>query len=380
MAGLYVHIPFCAAICEYCNFTRGLVEQAVKARYVVALTDDIRRAAAPVTVDSIYFGGGTPSLLTASELRAIVDACREAFAVTADAEVTLEANPESVSQAAAEAWLAAGVTRVSLGVQSFRDDDLRRLGRAHTAAGAVEAVQALRAAGVDNLSLDLMLWLPEQARADVLDSVSRLIDLGPEHASLYLLEIYPNSPLKEAIARSGWSQAPDDDAADMYLDAMAAIESAGYAQYEISNVARPGRESRHNLTYWTDGDWLAFGAGAHGAGPADRWRVVSGTTDYIQRVAEGRDVVAERWPRDPVTRLEEALVMGLRLTRGLDLPWFAARYGVDVWARYGAALAPFVQAGHLVHDPGRRICLTRTGMLVANDAMMVLLDRRDAVE
>lgn len=380
MAGLYVHIPFCAAICEYCNFTRGLVEQAVKARYVAALTADIRRSAAPVAVESIYFGGGTPSLLTPAELQAILMACREAFEVAADAEVTLEANPESVSTAAADAWLAAGVTRVSLGVQSFRDDDLRRLGRAHSADGAVAAVRALRAAGVDNLSLDLMLWLPEQTRADVLDSVARLVDLGPEHASVYLLEIYANSPLKEAIARSGWSQAPDDDAADMYLDAMAALDAAGYEQYEISNVARPGRESRHNLTYWTDGDWLAFGAGAHGAGATERWRVVSGTTDYIQRVADGRDVVAERWPRDPATRLEEALVMGLRLTRGLDLPAIAARYGVDVWARYGAALAPFVRAGHLVHDPGSRICLTRAGMLVANDAMMVLLDRRDGVE
>lgn len=380
MAGLYLHIPFCAAICEYCNFTRGLVEQAVKARYVEALVADIRRSAAAVAVDSIYFGGGTPSLLTVTELRAVIDACRASFAVAGDVEVTLEANPESVSAEAAEGWLGAGVTRISLGVQSFRDDDLRRLGRAHTAEGAVAAVAALRRAGVDNLSLDLMLWLPEQTRAHAAMSVARLIDLAPEHASVYLLEIYPNAPLRDAMARSRWSQAPDDDAADMYLDAMARLEAAGYAQYEISNVARPGRESRHNLTYWTDGDWLAFGAGAHGAGPLDRWRVVSGTTDYIQRVAVGLDVSAERWPRDPETRLGEALVMGLRLTRGLDLPAVHARYGVDVWARYGPALEPFARAGHLRHEPGERICLTRTGMLVANDAMMVLLDRPNAVE
>lgn len=373
MAGLYLHIPFCAAICEYCNFTRGLVQDAVKAQYVEALATDIRRSAADVAIESIYFGGGTPSLLTPAELTGILHACRDSFAVTSEAEITIEANPESVSAEAAAAWLAAGVNRVSLGVQSFLDDELQRLGRVHSADGAVAAVRALRAAGVENLSLDLMLWLPEQTGAHVSSTVSRLIDLAPDHASLYLLEVYPNAPLREAMARAGWSQAPDDDAADMYLDAMARLEDAGYAQYEISNVARPGRESRHNLTYWTDGDWLAFGAGAHGAGPADRWRVVSGTTDYIQRVTRGDDVVAERWPRDAATRLEEALIMGLRLTRGLDLPAIAARYGVDVWARFGAALAPFIAAGHLVHEPGRRIFLTRTGMLVANDAMMVLL-------
>lgn len=380
MAGLYLHIPFCAAICDYCNFTRGLVADAVKARYVEALTADLRRSAAPVAVDSIYFGGGTPSLLTPAELRAILDACRASFAVSPDVEVSFEANPESVTARAADAWLAAGVTRVSLGVQSFRDEDLRRLGRAHTVDGAVSAVGELRRAGVENLSLDLMLWLPEQTRDDVRASVARLIDLAPEHASLYLLEIYPNAPLREAMARSGWSQAPDDDAADMYLDAMAALDAAGYHQYEISNVSRPGRECRHNLTYWTDGDWLAFGAGAHGAGAVERWRVVAGTTEYIQRVTDGRDVVAERWPREGETRLGEALVMGLRLTRGLDLAAIRARYGVDVWSRYGAELEPLVRAGHLSHRPGQRICLTRTGMLVANDAMMVLLDRRDAVE
>jgi oxygen-independent coproporphyrinogen-3 oxidase len=176
------------------------------------------------------------------------------------------------------------------------------------------------------------------------------------------------------MARSGWSVAPDDDAADMYLETMAALEAAGYRQYEISNVARPGRESRHNLTYWRDGNWLAFGAGAHGADDAGRWRVVSGTGDYIRRVAEGVDTAAERWPRDPATRCEEALFMGLRLVEGLDLPRFLDRYGLDVWARFGRGLQPFLDAGLLVHEPGRRISLTRPGMLVANDAMTVFLD------
>ena len=374
MAGLYVHVPFCAAICHYCNFTRGLLDEAVKARYVRAVVTDITRHGRGAPIDSIFFGGGTPSLLTPAEVRAVVDAVRGAFTLAPDAEVTLEANPESVTEAQTAGYLEAGVNRVSLGVQSFRDEELARLGRVHSAAGAAAAVEALRAAGVTNLSLDLMLWLPEQTRAHLRESIARLIDVGPDHASVYLLEVYPNSPLKDTMARGGWVVASDDEAADMYLDTMDTLESAGYGQYEISNVARPGRESRHNLTYWRDGDWFAFGAGAHGAVDDTRWRVVSGTTDYITRVEAGEDTAAERWPRDAATRCEEALFMGLRLAEGLDLARIATRYGVDVWARFGAALQPFVTAGHLVHEPGRRIFLTRPGMLVANDAMAVFLD------
>ncbi len=380
MAGLYLHVPFCAAICNYCNFTRGLLDEAVKTQFVVALQTDIRRHAEAVTVDSIFFGGGTPSLLTAGEVAAILRACRASFAVSASAEITLEANPESVSAESLEGYRAAGVNRLSFGVQSFRNDELHRLGRLHSAERAAEAVALARAAGFDNLSLDLMLWLPQQTPAQLRESVDRLITIGPEHASLYLLEVYPNAPLREEMARSGWSVAPDDDAADMYLDAMTTLERAGYRQYEISNVARPGRESRHNLTYWRDGEWLAFGPGAHGARDHERWRVVAGTGDYIGRVTAGVDVAAERLPRDRASRLEEALFMGLRLADGVDLATIAQRYGVDVWETYGPSLAPHERAGHLVHEPGRRIFLTRAGMLVANDVMAVFIGHGITVE
>lgn len=380
MAGLYLHVPFCAAICNYCNFTRGLLDEALKAQFVAALQTDIRRHAEAVRIDSIFFGGGTPSLLTPAEVAAILDACRASFEVAPEAEITMEANPESASAPALEGYRRAGVNRLSFGVQSFRDEELQRLGRLHSAARAVEAVALARAAGFDNLSLDLMLWLPAQTREHLRESVARLIDVGPEHASLYLLEVYPNAPLREEMARSGWSVAPDDDAADMYLDTMAALEEGGYRQYEISNVARPGRESRHNLTYWRDGEWLAFGPGAHGARSDERWRVVSGTGDYIQRVSAGLDVAAERWPRDRATRLEEALFMGLRLNDGLDVAAITARYGVDISQTFGDALAPHVRAGRLVHEPGRRMYLTRAGMLVANDVMAVFIGHGITVE
>jgi oxygen-independent coproporphyrinogen-3 oxidase len=283
VAGLYLHIPFCQAICSYCNFTRGLLDEAVKAQYVAALVADLHRHAEPVDIETIYLGGGTPSLLTPAELAAILSACRTSFAVAADAEITLEANPESVTAASLAGYRAAGANRLSFGAQSFRAEELVRLGRLHGPERPAEAMALARAAGFNNLSLDLMLWLPGQTLAHARESVDRLIGIGPDHASLYLLEIYPNAPLREEMARAGWSVAPDDDAADMYLEAMATLDAAGYRQYEISNVSRPGRESRHNLIYWCDGDWLAFGSGASGARGETRWRNVAGTSDYITR-------------------------------------------------------------------------------------------------
>jgi oxygen-independent coproporphyrinogen-3 oxidase len=373
VTGLYLHIPFCQAICSYCNFTRGLLDEAIKAQYVDALIADLRRQAEPVAIETIYFGGGTPSLLTPAELDAVLSACRASFDVAADVEITLDCNPESVTAASLAGYRAAGATRLSFGAQSFRAEELARLGRLHTVERPAEAVALARAAGFDNLSLDLMLWLPGQTVAHARESVDRLVAIGPEHASLYLLELYPNAPLRENMARAGWSVAPDDDAADMYLEAMAALDAAGYHQYEISNVSRPGRQSRHNLIYWRDGDWLAFGSGAHGARGNLRWRNVAGTGDYIARVRDGASAVAETTPRDASTRAEEALFMSLRLAEGVDLARMREHYGVDVWARYGAALAPFERAGHLVHEPGRRIRLTRQGMLVANEAMSVFI-------
>src|SRR5205085_6271774 len=194
--------------------------------------------------------------------------------------------------------------------------------------GACEAVAMARAAGFDNLSLDLMMWLPQQTVPEWLESVDALIELRPDHASLYLLELYPNAPLREDMARGRWSLAPDDDAADMYLQAMERLEAAGYTQYEISNVARPNRQSRHNLKYWQDGEWLGFGCGAHSTRAGVRWKNVSSTEMYIAGLAAGESVTSERRTLDPETRLEEALFTGLRLNEGLDLGDIEARYGI----------------------------------------------------
>ena len=269
-------------------------------------------------------------------------------------------------------FLAAGVNRLSYGVQSFRDDELGRLSRLHSAARAVEAFGLARAAGFDNISLDLMMWLPQQTVAQWLESVEALIALGPDHASMYMLEIYPNAPLRDAMARGTWSVAPEDDAAEMYLSGLDRMDKAGYAQYEISNAARPGRHSRHNLKYWTDGEWLGFGSGAHSTRAGTRWKNVSATGEYIAAVAAGEQVARERRPLSAEERLEEALFTGLRLNAGLDLPAVKVRYDVDVWNRYAEELQPFVDQGVLVYD-GRSLRLPRAGMLLAHEIMSVFI-------
>ena len=372
MLGLYVHIPFCSAICNYCNFNRGLFDASLKEQYVAALLREIASQGDGSAADTIYFGGGTPSLLEPSEIAAIVQACRHAFAVAGDAEITLEANPETVTPGRLAGFRVAGVNRLSYGVQSFRDEELQRLSRLHSASRAAEAFAMARSAGFDNISLDLMMWLPQQTIAQWLASVDALIALGPEHASLYILELYPNAPLREAMARSKWSQAPDDDAAEMYLQAMGRLDAAGYEQYEISNVARNGRQSRHNLKYWTDGEWLGFGCGAHSTRRAVRWKNLSSTTEYIAVVASGGQLGVERRELTSREALEEALFTGLRLTRGIDVHTIKARYNADVWGIYGEELERFREAGLLIYD-GRLLRLSRAGMLLANEVMSLFL-------
>ena len=372
MLGLYLHIPFCSSICNYCNFNRGLFESGLKDRYVDALEREILEAGRGEPVDTVYFGGGTPSLLEPAEVGRLVHACRRAFAVTADAEVTLETNPETSNVQRMEGFRAAGVNRVSFGVQSFRDSELKRLGRLHSSDRAVAAFEEARAAGFDNISLDLMMWLPEQSAGNWAESVDRLIQVGPDHVSFYLLELYPNAPLRDDMARAGWSLAPDEDAAEMYLTGLAALDAAGYQQYEISNACRAGRESRHNLKYWTDGEWLGFGCGAHSTRDGARWKNVSATGEYISRVAGGHPVAVDVRNMAASERLEEALFTGLRLTEGVDILAAGRRYGVDVWGRYGGDLEPFLAAG-VLRQTGERLWLTREGMLVANEVMQVFV-------
>jgi len=404
--GLYIHIPFCAAICNYCNFNRGLFDADLKRRYVDAVVREIRayrhdafpssqprpnpkfplipnpqspqspipnpESPIPSDADTIYFGGGTPSLLDPDDVARIVRACEDVFDVARDREVTLEANPESIDAARLAAYRGAGVNRLSIGVQSFRDAELRRLSRLHDADRAAGAYRDARAAGFDNVSLDLMMWLPQQSVSEWLASIDAALALAPDHLSLYLLEVYPNAPLKDDMARARWSQAPDDDAAAMYVEAMERLEEAGLLQYEISNVARRGRQSRHNLKYWTDGEWLGFGCGAHSTRDGVRWKNISSTTEYIETISRGQSPAVDARCLTPDERLGDALFTGLRLVDGIDANAIQTRYGVDLWRRFGHDLERFLDAGLLRRD-GARLWLTRRGMLLAHEVMAVFV-------
>jgi oxygen-independent coproporphyrinogen-3 oxidase len=269
---------------------------------------------------------------------------------------------------------------VSFGVQSFDDEELKRLGRIHSAARAKDAVGAARAAGFGDLSVDLMLWLPGQSFASWRRTVDQAIELSPDHLSLYLLELYPNAPLKEAMARAieapagagPWTQAPDDDAADMYLQALDRLDAAGFVQYEISNVARPDHSSRHNVKYWQGGNWRGVGCGAHSTIDGVRWKNVAGTGEYVARVIGSQSVALDVVRLSPAERVEDALITGLRLSAGVDIRTFSDRFGVDPWQKYGEALAPCVDAG-LMWKTDRRFGLTRRGMLVANEILMTFV-------
>ena len=370
--GIYLHIPFCEAICNYCNFNRELVRTDLKRRYLAALAREIESAGDGRRADSVFFGGGTPSVLDPADVGTLIAACASAFALDGAAEITLEANPETASRPRLDGWREAGVTRLSLGVQSFRDAELRRLGRVHTAARAVEAFESARAAGFDDVSVDLMVWLPEQTLEDWGETLDVLLQLDPDHVSFYLLELYPNAPLREDMARGGWTQAPDDVAAGMYDAALDRLEAAGYRQYEISNAARPGHRCRHNLKYWSDGAWVGFGCGAHSTRDGRRWRNVSETVSYVERVAGGASPVAHERVLSAGECATDALFLGLRLTEGVDVPAVERRYGVRVRERWGDELVRCVEAG-LLEDDWQRLRLTRKGRLLASEVMQVFV-------
>ncbi len=378
--GLYLHIPFCADLCPYCHFTRREYDRALGARYVAALAREVAETGCGEAADTIYFGGGTPSLLAPAEVAHLLAACRQAFAVARDAEVTLEANPESLTPASLDGFRAAGVTRLSIGVQSFRDPELVRIGRGHDAERARRACREARAAGFETVSVDLMMGLPGQHLDAWLASVDALCELAPDHASLYLLEVWPGSPLAARAAAGGWALPDEDEAAEMYEAALERLDRAGYVQYEISNAARPGRWSRHNLKYWTGGDWYGFGVGAHSTVRGTRWANVARTEDYLDRIEGGRDARVGGGRRLPAAaQLEEALFMGLRLAGGVVEAGLARRYGVDPWTRYGAALARYVEAGLVVRRAGR-IRLTRRGMLLSTEILSVFVGAPGTVE
>jgi oxygen-independent coproporphyrinogen-3 oxidase len=371
--GLYLHVPFCAHICPYCDFNTYSGQESLIPRYVDALEQEIRRRGAELggrAAATIFFGGGTPSLLDPTDIGRLVVACHDAFDVAPDAEVTLEANPTSVDAAYFSGLLEAGVNRLSLGVQTLNRRGLRALGRNHEAADAVAAFQAARDAGFTNISLDLIFgWAGQSAEAWARDLDEVLSwENGPEHLSLYSLIVEPGTPLADAVAR-GIVRVPDDDeAADLYEAAIERLDRAGWIHYEVANWARrQSLESRHNAVYWRNGEYVGFGAGAHGRLGGCRSMNHLLPKTYIQAIEDGGLATSNTEDLPPATAMGETMMLGLRLLdEGVSRPAFLARHGVELDQVYGDVIRELNQLGLLIVDQ-ERVRLTHRGLMLAND-------------
>jgi oxygen-independent coproporphyrinogen-3 oxidase len=411
--GIYIHIPFCERKCSYCNFNTTDFNEAISNPYVEAVQLEIAywgrhqskldmtlntESVDPVEADSIFVGGGTPSMLAPSQLGEIIRSCRDAFDIVQDAEITIEINPSSCLDSKPEGWLEAGINRASVGVQSFLDRDLAPLGRTHSPDDARTTMRKLRRSGFDNLSLDLIAGLPEQSVGDWEFNLREALALEPEHLSLYLLEVKEGTILSSQINR-GQRPAPDDDAAaEMYTMICERTLEAGYEHYEISNFAidrrgrgstqdacapRGGREkgeahstspyrSRHNMKYWTGVPFVGIGCGAHSYDGSARWSNIKKTESYIGSVTGSGQAIAERRELSDSDRAAEALFMGLRLIEGVDLDQFRAAYGLDVAAVYKGDLARLEEDG-LIELEGSCLRLTASGLLMSNEVFQVFV-------
>jgi len=318
--GIYVHIPFCRSKCQYCDFY-SVTEKSSQLtdKYMYAIMAHIKEAGALAPgylVDTVYFGGGTPSLFGADGLAAILNTIRKSFDVAPTAEITFEANPDSVTDKLLRRLRSEGFNRVSLGIQNDHDEILKKIGRPHTYTQAVEAVQKIRRAGFKNLSLDLMYGLPDQSLQSWLATLKNVLKLNPEHISCYGLKLEEGTPMHEY--RDYYNLADDDTQADMYLYAIDLLRKYGYRQYEISNFCKKGHVSRHNLKYWTGGEYLGFGPDASSDFAGKRFSIIRDIHGYIDNIHTGGQVLREVQDIPNRERAGEYLMMRLRLSSGID--------------------------------------------------------------
>lgn len=395
--GIYISIPFCRSKCTYCNFASGVYPASEHERYVNLLARDLENAHGfaeehrielPRAVDTIYLGGGTPSLLAPHLLRRIFDAIRERFAVTPDVEITMECAPGQIAPEVLDAMGAVGVNRVSLGVQSFIDREAHASGRLHSRSMVLEDLRSLRAAGIANINLDLIAGLAGQTLASWDESVGVLLDAGVPHASIYMLEVDEDSRLGREVlgggVRYGAGLVPSDEAiARMYETAIERLDRAGLHQYEISNFSRPGFESRHNLRYWERRPYLGVGLDAssmaYEAGDGNGARMLRWTTtDDLKAYLDGATEPEMNWFSCD-RQLEEAWFLGLRLNTGVELGALEAEFGREGVAP-GLEVADHLIADGLLQRAGDRIRLTPRGRLLSNDVFQEFLQTIGADE
>jgi oxygen-independent coproporphyrinogen-3 oxidase len=378
-AGIYLHIPFCRSRCSYCDFATDVYRSgdAVE-RYVSSLVKEIAsfgsdnpppEGGTPNAVDTIYFGGGTPSLLKPDQIERILNVAREKFAFSPEPEITMEMNPATVTAETLAAFRSLGVNRASFGVQTFDDRALRLLARGHDAADARNTFKLLRNAGFQNISFDLIAGLPNQTLQDWKNNLDEALAMRPEHLSLYLLEIHEATPLAEQI-RSGRQPQPDEDfAAEMYELMIDKLSAAGYEQYEISNFARPGFESRHNSKYWRLDPVFGFGVSAHSFDGRERYANERDTAKYVERIERAGTA---QITRETIDAASESAFLGLRMTSGINFGDLEKRFGVDLSEKYAAELSDLTDAG-LVQAVGKDLRLTQKGMLYSNEVFRVFV-------
>src|SRR5947209_1154576 len=375
-AGIYIHIPFCRARCSYCDFATGTYESALAERYVRALISEIRNfqsTADRQEADTIYFGGGTPSLLKAAQVAAILEAVYARFHVARGAEVTMEMNPGTLTLDTLKEFRALGVNRASYGAQTFDDSELKRLGRTHNAEDGRRTLTLLREAGFTNISFDLIAGLPAQTLETWSRNLDEALALRPSHLSFYLLEVHEATPLADQIRRGAQSLPDDDLAAEMYRLMIEPACTAGYEHYEISNLCQQGYHSRHNTKYWTADAVFGFGCSAHSYdGARTRWSNERDAARYTVLMEQRRTPIVETIELDERTARAESIFLGLRLMRGVDLKEYRARFGQDLRDEYAVDLERLSDAGLITFDSDL-MKLTATGALLSNEVFSLFV-------
>ncbi len=369
-AGIYIHIPFCSSRCSYCDFATGMYSADQAERYVLSLAKEIAAFTSPTEpqeIDTIYFGGGTPSMLSPGQLETLLNAVHQRFTISANPEVTIEINPGSVSPETLKLIRRLGFNRASFGVQTFDDRELARLGRSHSANDARNTFRYLRDAGWNNVSFDLIAGLPGQTMAGWSRNLDEAFALRPEHLSFYLLEVHQGTPLATHI-KSGLQPPPDEDlAAEMYEVMLDRAVAAGYEHYEISNLSLPGLHSRHNTKYWTAAPYYGFGCSAHSYdGEFRRWANERGVIQYLELIEAGRSAIVDESQLSAVDRQAEAVFLGLRMMQGFSFAEYRQTFGSDLREKHEKDLTRFREAG-LIECDGDLLKLTRAGALMSNE-------------
>ncbi len=380
-AGVYIHIPFCRARCSYCDFATGMFESNAAERYVRALVRELERWSEvrnPCEVDTIYFGGGTPSLLTPRQIGTIFSAVATRFQLRESNEITLEINPGDGGETAAarletmRAWLVSGINRASFGAQTFDDHELKMLGRTHDSSDIGATFQRLREAGFANINFDLIAGLPGQTLSGWKRNLTRALELRPEHLSLYLLDVHEGTPLFDQIKRGIRRKSDEDLAAEMYALMIDQVCGAGYEHYEISNFCLPGFASRHNTKYWTGAPYYGFGNSAHSHdGARQRWANERDPAQYVELIERGASPNVERTELSEADARSESIFLGMRLMQGIDLQKYYARFGCDLRQQYDGELNRLEEAG-LISLKDDSLKLTTRGALLSNEVFAVL--------